>query len=67
MTPAELKHIMAACGWTQSRLARLLPLKSPRSTRSIRYWLSGHHPIREVIARRIEQLQREHEHGKERL
>ena len=61
MTPKQLRAIMTRCGWTQGDLMRLLPIKG---TRSIRYWLSGHHEIRPVIAARIRQLASQHE-GKE--
>jgi transcriptional regulator with XRE-family HTH domain len=50
MTPAELRRIMKQQGWTQIELARLLPLKS---TRTIRYWLSGKREIRPLVAERI--------------
>jgi hypothetical protein len=40
-------------GWSQVELARLLPLKS---TRAIRYWLTGEREIRPVIAERIRSL-----------
>ena len=56
MTGDELREIMKEHGWTQSDLARHLPLKSPRSTRTIRYWLSGDREIREVFAHRIRSL-----------
>ncbi len=56
MTAAELRSLMKENGWTQADLARLLPLKS---TRTIRYWLSGKRQIREVIARRIRDLRAE--------
>jgi hypothetical protein len=50
MTPAELRRIMKRQGWTQSDLARLLPLKS---TRTNRHWLSGKRNIRPLVAERI--------------
>ncbi len=56
MTPDELRAIMTTNAWTQTDLARLLPLKS---TRTIRYWLTGKRQIREVIARRIRDLRPE--------
>ena len=56
MTASELRNLMNDTGWTQGDLARLLPLRTPKSTRIIRYWLSGTHPIRPVIAARIRSL-----------
>ena len=53
MTPAQLRRLMTKHGWTQVSLADALPVKS---TRIIRYWLSGDTPIREVIAHRIRAL-----------
>jgi hypothetical protein len=53
MTPAELRNLMKEIGWSQGDLKRLLPLKS---TRTIRYWLSGDREIRPVIAERIKSL-----------
>lgn len=53
MKPEELRTIMQSAGWSQADLARLLPLKS---TRTIRYWLSGKRTIRPVIAARIRSL-----------
>lgn len=53
MTPAELRKIMKDNGWSQGDLMDLLPLKS---TRTIRYWLSGERTIRPVIAERIRSL-----------
>ena len=41
MTPAELRDLMRRQGWTQRDLASLLPLRTPNSTRAIRYWLTG--------------------------
>lgn len=55
MTAAELSLIMKTHGWTQVYLAEELPVES---TRIIRYWLSGKHPIREVIAHRIREIAR---------
>jgi hypothetical protein len=55
MTPHELRTIgeklYGPC-W-QTPLARALPIKS---TRTIRYWLSGKRKIRPVIAARIREL-----------
>jgi hypothetical protein len=51
MTPSELRSIgekLFGKRW-QTTLARVLPV----SPRSVRYWLSGKHPIREVVAERI--------------
>lgn len=56
MTGSELGDLMKKHGWTQSDLARLLPLKSPKSTRIIRYWLSGKRAIRPLVAARIRSL-----------
>jgi hypothetical protein len=56
MTPAELRDIMKACGWTHQDLARLLPLRNPRCTRTIRYWLAGERKIHPVFAARIRSL-----------
>jgi transcriptional regulator with XRE-family HTH domain len=53
MTPAELREIMNRQGWTQGDLARLLPMKS---TRTVRYWLSGERQIRPLVAERIRSL-----------
>lgn len=53
MTPDELRSLMQEAGWTQGDLAELLPLKT---TRTIRYWLSGQRTIRPVIAERIRSL-----------
>lgn len=53
MTPAELRGIMKQQGWTQRDLASLLPLKS---TRTVRYWLSGTRKIRPLVAERIRSL-----------
>lgn len=53
MTAAELSQIMKEQSWTQRDLARLLPLRTPTSTRIIRYWLSGEKPIRPLVANRI--------------
>ena len=55
MTPAQLRRIgerLYGPQW-QTPLARALPIKS---TRTIRYWLSGEREIRPVIAERIRQL-----------
>ena len=57
MTPEELRSIgekLYGPRW-QTKLARALPV----SPRSVRYWLSGKHAIREVIARRIRGLEEE--------
>jgi hypothetical protein len=54
MTPAELRRIgerLFGERW-QTKLARALPV----TPRSVRYWLSGKHPIRPVIAARIRSL-----------
>jgi hypothetical protein len=54
MSPDELRKIgegLYGKRW-QTALARTLPV----SSRSVRYWLSGKHPIREVIAERIRGL-----------
>jgi hypothetical protein len=54
MTPTELRIIgerLYGLHW-QTKLARALPV----SDRSVRYWLAGKKPIREVIARRIRSL-----------
>ena len=54
MTPAELREIgeeLYGRRW-QTALARALPV----TPRSVRHWLSGKHPIREVIANRIRSL-----------
>jgi hypothetical protein len=54
MTPKELREIgenLFGPRW-QTPLARALPV----TPRSVRYWLSGKHPIREVIAARIRSL-----------
>jgi hypothetical protein len=54
MTPIELRKIgekLYGKKW-QTALADALPV----SPRSVRYWLSGKHPIREVVARRIRSL-----------
>lgn len=54
MTPSELRSIgerLYGPRW-QSKLARALPV----SPRSVRYWLSGKHQIRPVIAERIRAL-----------
>lgn len=56
MTSSELARLMKKHGWTQVSLATALPVKS---TRIIRYWLSGDHPIRDVIAYRIRALSAE--------
>jgi hypothetical protein len=56
MTAAELREIMKECGWTQRELALLLPLRTPKSTRIIRYWLSGEKSIRPLVAHRIRSL-----------
>lgn len=59
MTPHELRTIgerLFGPRW-QTSLARALPV----TARSVRHWLSGHHPIREVIARRIRALESEKE------
>jgi transcriptional regulator with XRE-family HTH domain len=56
MTPSELREIMEQQGWTQGEMARLLPLKT---TRTIRYWLSGKREIRPLVAARIRDLVRE--------
>lgn len=56
MTADELRQIMREHGWTQRDLARLLPLKTPSSTRIIRYWLSGERKIRPLVAARIRSL-----------
>lgn len=53
MTPAELRSIMKQKDWTQDDLARQLPLKS---TRTIRYWLSGERKIRTLVAERIRSI-----------
>ena len=53
MTPADLRTIMKDNGWTQADLAGLLPIKS---TRTIRYWLSGRRVIRQIYAERIRGL-----------
>jgi len=50
MTPTELRKIMQEQDWTQDDLARLLPLKT---TRTVRYWLSGKRAIRPLVAERI--------------
>ena len=52
MTPAELRSIgerFYGPKW-QTPLARALPLKT---TRTIRYWLSGEREIRLLVAARI--------------
>lgn len=54
MTPAELRTIgekLYGKRW-QTKLAKALPV----SARSVRYWLSGKHQIRPVIAKRIRSL-----------
>lgn len=56
MTPTELREIMEACGWSQPDLARLLPLRNPDSTRTIRYWLTGKRKIHPAFAERIRSL-----------
>jgi hypothetical protein len=56
MTPTELRDLMKKRGWTQHELARLLPLRTPQSTRIIRYWLTGEKPIRPLVAARIRSL-----------
>ena len=56
MTGGELRSLMEKHGWTQRDLARLLPLKTPNSTRIIRYWLSGEKPIRPLVAKSIRSL-----------
>lgn len=53
MTPSDLQDLLQEHGWTQDALATLLPIKS---TRTIRYWLSGDRTIRPVIAERIRSL-----------
>lgn len=56
MTGAELREIMTACEWSQEDLARLLPLRNHRSTRTIRYWLAGERKIHPAFAARIRSL-----------
>ena len=56
MTPSELRDIITACGWSHQDLARLLPLRNPRSTRTIRYWLAGERNIHPAFAARIRTL-----------
>lgn len=56
MKSGELREIMKRKGWTQGDLARLLPLKT---TRTIRYWLSGEKEIRPLVAERIRSLAKE--------
>lgn len=56
MTADELRDLMTEYGWTQRDLARLLPLLTPKSTRIIRYWLSGERKIRPLVAERIRSL-----------
>lgn len=56
MTGSELRDLMRKHRWTQRDLARLLPLRTPKSTRIIRYWLSGVKPIRPLVAARIRSL-----------
>jgi hypothetical protein len=54
MTPEELRKVgerLYGQRW-QSKLAKALPV----NVRTVRYWLSGKRNIREVIARRINQL-----------
>jgi len=61
MTPEELREIgegLYGKRW-QTKLAKALPV----SPRSVRYWLSGKHTIREVIARRIRGLGTEEDRG----
>lgn len=55
MSPAEIREIgerLYGPRW-QSKLARALGV----STRSVRYWLSGKHRIREPMAKLIRLLQ----------
>lgn len=56
MTGLELREIMKACGWANQDLARLLPLKNPLCTRTIRYWLTGERKIHPAFAERIRSL-----------
>jgi transcriptional regulator with XRE-family HTH domain len=56
MTAEELRDLMKLHGWTQRDLARLLPLRTPDSTRIIRCWLSGKRAIRPLVAARIRSL-----------
>ncbi len=54
MTPAELREIgesLYGKRW-QTKLAKTLPV----TPRSVRYWLSGKHQIKPVIAERIKSL-----------
>ncbi len=53
MTPVQLRRLMKKHGWTQVYLASVLPTKS---TRIIRYWLSGEWKIRPMVAHRIRSL-----------
>ena len=50
MSPAELRDLMKQHGRTQHDLARLLPLRTPESTRAIRYWLTGDRKISPLVA-----------------
>ena len=56
MTGSELRALMKKHGWAQQDLARLLPLRTSKSTRIIRYWLSGERNIRPLVAARIRSL-----------